>query len=103
MRYHNITQDDMNNGDGLRVVLWVAGCEHHCKGCQNPVTWNPDDGLVFDKREPWSSILHYESSTEEISEENNMGLHRVYMGTDSCKQISACSSQVCRRTGGWTL
>ena len=50
MRYHNITQDDMNNGDGLRVVLWVAGCEHHCKGCQNPVTWNPDDGLVFDKR-----------------------------------------------------
>lgn len=50
MRYHNITQDDMNNGDGLRVVLWVAGCEHHCKGCQNPVTWNPDDGLMFDKR-----------------------------------------------------
>ena len=26
MRYHNITKDDMLNGDGLRVVLWVAGC-----------------------------------------------------------------------------
>ena len=26
MNYHNITKDDMNNGDGLRVVLWVAGC-----------------------------------------------------------------------------
>lgn len=47
MRYHNITKDDMLNGDGLRVVLWVAGCEHHCKGCQNPVTWNPDDGIEF--------------------------------------------------------
>ena len=45
MNYHNITKDDMNNGDGLRVVLWVAGCSHHCKGCQNPVTWNPDDGI----------------------------------------------------------
>lgn len=45
MRYHNITKDDMLNGDGLRVVLWVAGCEHHCQGCQNPVTWNPDGGL----------------------------------------------------------
>ena len=33
MRYHNITKDDMLNGDGLRVVLWVAGCGHHCKGC----------------------------------------------------------------------
>ena len=28
MRYHNITKDDMLNGDGLRVVLWVAGCCH---------------------------------------------------------------------------
>lgn len=48
MRYHNITKDDMLNGDGLRVVLWVAGCEHCCKGCQNPVTWDPDGGLPFD-------------------------------------------------------
>lgn len=48
MRYHNITKDDMLNGDGLRVVLWVAGCSHCCKGCQNPVTWDPDGGLLFD-------------------------------------------------------
>lgn len=47
MRYHNITTDDMLNGDGLRVVLWVAGCAHHCKGCQNPVTWDPNGGLIF--------------------------------------------------------
>ena len=49
MRYHNITHDDMLNGEGLRVVLWVAGCEHHCRGCQNPVTWNPYGGIKFDK------------------------------------------------------
>ena len=49
MRYHNITKDDMLNGDGLRVVLWLAGCEHHCKNCQNPVTWDPDGGLPFDE------------------------------------------------------
>ena len=48
MKYQNITTDDMKNGDGLRVVLWVSGCEHHCPGCQNPVTWDPDDGLDFD-------------------------------------------------------
>lgn len=49
MRYHNITKDDMLNGDGLRVVLWVAGCTHCCKGCQNPITWDPDGGLLFDE------------------------------------------------------
>ena len=49
MRYHNITKDDMLNGDGLRVVLWVAGCSHCCKECQNPLTWDPDGGLPFDE------------------------------------------------------
>lgn len=48
MRYHNITKDDMLNGDGLRVVLWVAGCDHCCEDCQNPVTWDPNGGLLFD-------------------------------------------------------
>ena len=50
MRYHNITKDDMLNGDGLRVVLWVAGCSHCCDGCQNPVTWDPNGGLLFDEK-----------------------------------------------------
>ncbi len=49
MRYHNITKDDMLNGDGLRVVLWVAGCSHCCRECHNPVTWDPDGGLLFDE------------------------------------------------------
>lgn len=39
----------MNNGDGLRVVLWLSGCSHHCYNCQNPQTWNPDSGIPFDK------------------------------------------------------
>lgn len=51
MRYHNITKDDMLNGDGLRVVLWLAGCSHECKGCQNPITWDPDGGILFTEDE----------------------------------------------------
>ena len=48
MRYHNITHDDMLNGDGLRVVLWVAGCTHRCEQCQNPITWDIAGGIPFD-------------------------------------------------------
>ena len=60
MRYHNITYDDMNNGDGLRAVLWLSGCDHRCPGCQNPVTWNPNDGLIFDVDacEELENLLH---------------------------------------------
>ena len=50
MRYHNITKDDMLNGDGLRVVLWVAGCSHCCKECHNPITWDPNGGLPVDDK-----------------------------------------------------
>lgn len=48
MNYHDITKEDMNNGDGIRVVLWVAGCDHHCKGCQNKQTWDYNSGIEFD-------------------------------------------------------
>ena len=49
MRYHNITTADMMNGEGLRVVLWLSGCSHRCYNCQNPVTWDENDGLIFDE------------------------------------------------------
>ena len=48
MNYHNITKTDMLNGEGLRVVLWLAGCNHRCKDCQNPETWDEFGGLAFD-------------------------------------------------------
>ena len=81
MRYHNITKDDMLNGDGLRTVLWVAGCDHGCKGCQNPVTWDPNSGLEFD-----------DAAKEEIYEQLNQsyiagitfsGGDPLYWGKDS--------------------
>ena len=61
MRYHNITKADMLNGEGLRVVLWVSGCSHRCPGCQNAITWDPDDGLEFDeaaKNEIFDELKH---------------------------------------------
>lgn len=59
MRYHNITKADMLNGEGLRVVLWCSGCSHHCMACQNAITWDKNDGLIFDeeaKKEIFSEL-----------------------------------------------
>lgn len=55
MRYHDISHDNMLNGNGIRVVLWVAGCEHHCEDCHNPVTWNPEGGKEVGNVE-WEEI-----------------------------------------------
>lgn len=48
MNYHNITHHDMLNGEGLRTVLWVSGCSHHCPHCQNPQTHPINSGIPFD-------------------------------------------------------
>ena len=47
MNYHNIDHCDMLNGNGIRVSLWVSGCSLHCKGCQNPQTWEFNSGIPF--------------------------------------------------------
>lgn len=47
-RYHKIETCNMNNGPGMRTVIWLSGCPHHCKGCFNPTTWYRMSGKVFD-------------------------------------------------------
>ena len=62
MNYHSITYPDLNNGVGLRVTLWLSGCNNKCKGCQNPQTWNANSGKRFNKstKEELFSILSKE-------------------------------------------
>lgn len=50
MKYLSITHVDQLNGDGNRVVLWVSGCSHHCKNCQNKFSWDPEAGKPFDDK-----------------------------------------------------
>lgn len=40
---------DMVNGPGTRATLFVAGCEHKCKGCYNAVTWSPRAGSPYSR------------------------------------------------------
>ena len=48
MRYHKIRKMDIANGPGVRVSVFLQGCNFHCKGCFNPETWDFDGGLEFD-------------------------------------------------------
>lgn len=47
MRYNKIRKMDISNGEGVRVSLFVQGCEFHCKNCFNAETWNFQGGKDF--------------------------------------------------------
>lgn len=47
MKYLNILDCDIIDGDGVRVTLFVSGCLHRCKGCHNPESWDAFNGKEF--------------------------------------------------------
>lgn len=47
MNYGEIKLNDIADGPGVRVSLFVSGCTHHCRGCHNPETWNFGFGKLY--------------------------------------------------------
>lgn len=92
MNYHNILHDDMRNGDGLRVVLFLSGCSHRCFNCQNPQTWSSESGLLFDsaaKQEIMDELAHNYISGITFSGGDPLHTSNVTEVYDLCKEIKS--------------
>ena len=51
MNYADIKRIDVANGEGVRVSVFVSGCNHHCKGCFNECAWDFNYGNKFTKKQ----------------------------------------------------
>lgn len=58
MYYGSLKETDIANGPGVRVSLFVSGCQHHCKGCFQPETWDYHYGQPY-TAETQKQILTY--------------------------------------------
>ncbi len=47
MKYNIVRKMDISNGPGVRVSVFMQGCEFHCKNCFNPETWSFENGKEF--------------------------------------------------------
>ena len=58
MNYLDIKQNDIANGIGVRVSLWVAGCDIYCPECHNPESWDYTKGIKFTHK-TMQQVLEY--------------------------------------------
>ena len=58
MNYADIKKIDVANGEGVRVSVFVSGCNHHCKGCFNQCAWDFNYGKEFSEKEE-QQIIEY--------------------------------------------
>ncbi len=56
MRYNLIRKMDISDGPGVRVSVFMQGCQFHCKNCFNSETWDFNSGNEFND-ETISKIL----------------------------------------------
>ena len=76
----DLQTDSIVDGPGLRAVIWTQGCGHHCKGCQNPQTWDFNGGGLVPIDEVIKALDETECQT---------GL--TFSGGDPMYQPEACN------------
>ena len=54
IRIAGLNKNDVVNGVGISVSLFLQGCHFHCKGCHNPEAWDPNGGMPYD----WNDIIN---------------------------------------------
>lgn len=72
------------DGPGLRTSIYLAGCTHHCHGCHNPDSWDPQGGEERTLDELMQVIAYNEapvtlSGGDPLQQPQNVGrlVHRI--------------------------
>lgn len=91
MNYASIRNNDIANGEGVRVSLFVSGCDFHCPGCFNPEAQNFEYGERFD-----SEVA--ERIVQMVSEPTISGLS-ILGGDPLCQSVDGLMtlSMLCNR------
>lgn len=54
----NAVVESLGDGPGIRLVVFISGCPHRCKGCHNPETWNIENGIKYPVEEVANHLVN---------------------------------------------
>ena len=90
IRMHGMLRHSLVNGPGIRCILFLQGCTHHCPGCQNPETHDIHGGTPCSTQAILNDIL---------TDRNLDGV--TLSGGDPLLQPKACTeiAKACKQHG----
>ena len=56
LKVYGLEQESIVDGEGIRYVIFVQGCPHHCTGCHNPESHPFDGGRLVSIDELYAQI-----------------------------------------------
>ena len=56
IRLFGVARESIVDGPKLRLVVFVQGCPHHCPGCHNPESHDPEGGYMSTTTRIWNAI-----------------------------------------------
>lgn len=81
MNIAGINFESVVDGEGVRVVVFISGCLHNCKGCHNPASHSFTAGQPF-TQELQDEIIAYIQDTPFISGVTLSGGDPMYSAKD---------------------
>ena len=94
----SIQSDSIVDGEGIRSVIWFQGCDHRCKFCQNPETWDFKGGeeVSIDDVKKQIKELEYQ---EGVTFSGGDPMYQIEAFIELAKYVHECNMNVWVYTG----
>lgn len=98
-RVLSIYHDSVVDGEGLRTVIFFAGCPHYCKGCHNPRSWNLRNGNEISVQQIVEEALN---PLTDITLSGGDPFYQAEAAANVARQLKAHGKNIWAYTG-WTI